>query len=155
MAISYCERWVARSRNAVDPLPPPVAEQRHREGMPYTAIISERGTPRVIVELARDSIGVCFLDEHQRPYLQHDFQRHSLGRLFMTRAIHREYDGSSDRIVRGRMVLFTPEGKQVTILEDRVHGTSHEHEATVSVENNWNVYPDFAEYGMLCRIDRS
>jgi hypothetical protein len=153
--ISYCERWVNRTRGSVDPLSPSVAEQRHREGMPYTAIISAGNVPRFVVEVARDSVGVYFLDEHQRPYLQYDFHEVTPGRLFMKRVIYREYDGSTDKIVEGQMFLFTPEGKQTNIVEDRIHHTSKQQEAVgVEVESNWEAYPAFGQYDSVCRSDR-
>src|SRR5215467_5124683 len=99
-AISYCDRWNFSTRNTGSPISSTAAEQRHREGEPYTAIISEDSVPRFIVEVTHDYVGVFFLDEHQRPYLQYTFQEVTPSRpsrLFLTDAIHREYEGTTDK----------------------------------------------------------
>jgi hypothetical protein len=100
-------------------------------------------------------VAVYFLDEHQRPYLQYDFQEVTPGRLFRTRAIYREYDGSTDKIVEAQTFLFTPEGKQIITVQDRVRHTSKQQEAdNVDMESNWEAYPAFGQYASVCRAER-
>ena len=158
MEINYCERWVDRSRGAVDPLSPSDAEHRHRDGEPYTAIISEDNVPRFIVEVTHDYVGVYCLDEHQRPYLQYTFQEVTPGRpgrLFMTDAIYREYEGSTEKLVEAQTFKFTPEGKQVITVQDRIRHTSKKQEAEdVDMESNWEASPAFGQYASFCRAER-
>lgn len=73
----------------------------------------------------------------------------------MTRAIYREYNGSTDEIVEGQTFLFTPEGKQVIIVDDRVQHSSSTQESTdVNMDSNWEVYPTFGNYDAICREER-
>jgi hypothetical protein len=159
--ISYCEseQWSSVARLLERSIPPSVAEQRHTEGVPYSVVISEASVPRFIVEVTHNYVGVYFLDKHRRPYLQYSFQEVKPGRpgqLFLTNAIYREYEGSTDKLVEGQMFLFTPEGKQVNILQDRIRHTSTQQEATdVNLESNWEVYPAFGQYATFCRAERS
>jgi hypothetical protein len=113
------------------------------------------GVPRFIVEVTGDYVGVRFLDECQRPYLQYDFQEVSPKRLFMTRAIYREYEGSTDKLVEAQTFLWTPDGNQLVTVEDRIHRTSNKQEATgVDLNSNWEDYPAFGQYASFCRTDR-
>src|SRR5260370_19147405 len=155
METSYCERWVYRTQSVIESCPLSVAEQRHREGIPYTAILSEANVPRFIVEVAHNSVVVSFLDEHQGPYLQYAFQAVTAGRLFRTRAIYREYEGSTNKLVEAQTFLFTLEGKQVITVQDRVHHTSKQQEADdVDMKSNWEDYPAFGQYASVCRAER-
>lgn len=159
-AISYCEseQWSSVARLLERSVPPSVAEQWHTEGVPYTVVISEASVPRFIVEVTHDYVGVYFLDEHQRPYLQYTFQEVKPGRpgqLFRTNAIYREYEGSTGKLVEAQTFDFTPEGKQVITVQDRINHTSKQQEADdVDMENNWEAYPAFGQYASVCRAER-
>jgi hypothetical protein len=59
---------------------------------------------------AKGFVGVCFLDEKLRNYLEYKFKEVEPGRLFLSMAIHRTFDGDSDKVARGDSWIFKPDG---------------------------------------------
>jgi hypothetical protein len=60
-----------------------------------------------------DFIGVDFLDEFLRESLSYQFEEVESGRLFLSMATHREFDGEKDQVLSGCSYIFKQDGKLI------------------------------------------
>src|SRR5262245_47711187 len=86
------------------------ARNAHEARQLYGAIICDGSNSSCYVEVANDYIGVEFLDASLREYMSYQFQELEPGRLFLTMATLREFDGNSDTVKSGVTYYFKPDG---------------------------------------------
>ena len=134
--------------------PADTAREAHGGRRPYAAVISTGAVPSVFVEFNDSYVGVGFLDRQLREELMYQFQERSPGRLFLTMAVHRDFEGSSDRVVKGSSYSFNEDGRVTIEDEDFVGGKVAKSERKANVRGNWEQYPAFGDYGSITRRER-
>lgn len=152
--ISYCERWWISEKKPIKPLDEKSAYLRHNKRQPYTAIISESGQLKYIVQLVDKLVSVSFMDKQVRKYLQYDFNQKQNGKVFLETAIYWEYDSDSDLETSTMIFGFQEDGHTVMERRDLKSNEVQERELFDSVEGNWEEYPEFGQYMSLCQEER-
>jgi hypothetical protein len=129
------------------------ARKRHALGDPYVAVIyGDNGRKKCFVELASNCVIAGILDNDGREYMSYQFQGTNCGKLFLSLAIYRKFDG--DRIIEGTSYFFEPDGCTKIQKEDFLTGDLFESEGMNDLKNNWEEYPAFGEYTAICRKER-
>ncbi|MBI1831877.1 MAG: lytic transglycosylase [Planctomycetes bacterium] len=154
MTITYGEKWFDYKKRLTVAWPESRARRAHERRRLYTAVISENGTPFYFVELNMAYVGVAFLDELIREYLVYQFQELEPGRLFLSMATYRDFDGDSDRVKDGTTYYFKPNGTVITEHLDCATNTLTTKECVRDLSGNWEPYPAFGEYSALARKER-
>lgn len=83
------------------------------------------------------------------------FQEVEAGKLFLSMATHREFEGETDKVISGISYIFKQDG---TVQIRREFFNPHRFEtATTSsdVSTNYSEIPEFGEYGDFIKIERS
>lgn len=130
------------------------ARTAHEQRKPYVAVLENSGGIHCFIEANNDYIGAGFLDSTLREFLSYQFQEVEPGRLFLTMATHREFDGETDQVKFGTTYHFKPNGSVTIETEDFVTTNLATKEMEVEVNGNWETYPNFGDYRSLTRIDR-
>jgi hypothetical protein len=126
----------------------------HEKRQLYTALVGSSTTPECFVESTGHSIGVGFLDELLREHLSYEFQEKHPGRLFLSMATERKFDGDTDKVIWGITYYFDEDGHVAIEEEDFVGDTLISAETYLDVSANWERYPDFGDYESIARKDR-
>lgn len=154
MSTQYCERWFYRGKRPIRPTDPSLARRCHENGEPYVAVVPSFEQPAYVISVARPWVTVGFLDAHLREYMTFSFHERKPRRLFMTMALHREFAGASDEVVRATTMAFEEDGTMLAEERDLASGDVSERRGRVDVSANWGEYPSFGDYGALCREER-
>lgn len=155
MEIFYCKSWFRAKKIPTEIYSSDKAEKYHRAGKTYTALIGSPASPECFLDISSTVIGVGFLDARLRESTLYAFQVQECGRLFLSMAVWREFEGDTDKVVSGSTYLFKVNGN----LEIRRESFSPVYEAEtassiVDVTNNWDDYPGFANFEALTRRER-
>lgn len=156
LPIYYCKSWFRMKKVAIEPMDENLAHSKHLSGESYTALIGSDSSPSCFVELSLDRgmVGVGFFDKKCREHLTYQFQVANADDLFLTMAVHREFEGDGDEVVGGTCYIFTEKGDLV-IRREKFHPHEFE-EAKSSFEpaRNYEKIPKFGCYSDVTRIDR-
>jgi hypothetical protein len=121
----------------------------------HTALIGDKDHPQCFVEVTGDSMAVGFLDAHLREYVCFNFQERRPGMLFLSMAVFRTFEGSSDKVREGA-VYFYKESGEAQVQKNNLMPTKETWEANtmLDVSANWEPYPQFGKYESITRLDR-
>src|SRR5687767_4199751 len=108
--ISYCSKWSRFQKRPIQIWDVKRAEFAYAHRSLHVVLIGDPQKPEVFIEFNHDYVGVGFLDDNLREYLTYQFREVEPGRLFLTMATHREFDGSSDRVQSGKSYVFEQNG---------------------------------------------
>lgn len=154
--IYFCEGWFSAKKYAPDVWTAAQAKEAHDNGSKYTVLVDSIERPFCIIDVMTSKfIGVDFLDERLREALTYQFQLVSPGRMFLTMAVHREFDGDEDKVTKGTRYTFTQEGKLQVRRETFL--PTHRLEVANSeadVSGNYVAAPQFGEYDEFIRVER-
>jgi hypothetical protein len=151
---TYGKSWFLAKRRFTEQWDESQAADAHAKRKPYAAAIRNEDGCVTVVDARDDYYGVDFLDAIGREYLSYQFQELEPGRLFLTMATHREFDGETDRVSYGTTYYFKPDGSVTVETEDFATANLATKEMKVDVNGNWETYPNFGDYGSLTRVDR-
>lgn len=156
MTIHYCKSWFRMKKVAIEPMDEAMALSRHLSGQSYTALVGSASAPSCFVELAIDNgmVGVGFLDKRCREYLTYQFQFTDKENLFLTMAIHREFEGDTDEVVGGECYVFNEQGNLVIRRERFNPHELKEAESRFDPSLNYERMPQFGCYSQLIKTDR-
>jgi hypothetical protein len=154
MKLTYGERWFQHKKRLTKIFDAKAARRRHEKRELYSILVGEESAPICVVEINNDYIGVGFFDEFVRQYLRYTFQEMEPGRAFLSQAIHREFDGTTDNVVRGTVYYFEREGRVTIKKDDYLANERQTKETTSDVTSNWEAYPEFGKYEAFLRKDR-
>ncbi|MCS0631871.1 hypothetical protein NX786_21300 [Telluria mixta] len=152
--IHYCKSWFRAKKKPTELWSEEKAEAAHRNRLPYTALVGNAEQPDCFVHVADKVIAVGFLDSLLRESLTYAFKEIEAGRLFLTMAIHREFETDTDQVACGVTYLFDPGG---TVHIRREFFKPHRVDTATSAfdpTSNDAVWPDFGAYDHLVRVDR-
>jgi hypothetical protein len=135
------------------------ARARHERVELYTAVLGDPARPYCFLEFsAYRSVCVEFLDGALRSVLEHSFQEKQPGKLFLSMAVVRRYDGDSLDVSSGDVYYFEVDGRLfieryigTVPYGSRLVGTD---ESTTDVTHNWEPFPEFGQYDGLAKRDR-
>ena len=149
----YFEKWFKAKNQAILPLSVEQARDRHERGAPYVASLQVDGKRRV-VDIAGPWVSVMFFDEHDRIFLRYDFKKDESGRLFLSSAVHLEYEGEERQHVQSVTFAFKQDGTILIETRNVPFGEVQERESSADPAVNWEDYPEFGEYSSVCRLNR-
>src|SRR4051812_35893673 len=99
----FCSLWSQHWKEPAELWTEEQARAADAAGERYAVMIDSPTRPSCIVEVVKetDFVGVYFLDESLRERLIYLFHRESDGRLFLTTAKSRQFEGETDEFVTG------------------------------------------------------
>jgi hypothetical protein len=152
--IHFCRSWFRAKKKPTQLWSAEKAEAAHRSRAPYTALIGSLEAPYCFVDVAAKVIGTGFLDSRLRESLTYAFKEVAPGRLFLSMAIHREFEACTDKVGGAVAYTFDQDG---TVQIRREHFNPHLVESATSSFDpapNYSARPAFAHYNDLIRIER-
>lgn len=153
--VFFCKLWFRAKKRPTEIWSDAQARDAHEKKQHYVALIDSVDRPHCFLDVADKVVGVGFLDEQLRESLTYTFQEVAIGKLFLTMATHREFEGITDKVVSGTSYIFSPNG---TTEIKREFFDPHRVETTTSIAaviSNYSPVPEFGEYDDLIRIERS
>jgi len=152
--IYYCKSWFRAKKKPTELWSEEKAEAAHRNRQPYTALVGSTERPYCFVVVADKVIGVGFLDAQRRESLTYAFKAVEPGKLFLTMAVHREFETGTDKVSTGVTYTFDQHG---TVQIRRESFTPHQVETAISSFDpapGFAACPAFGQYDDLIRIER-
>jgi hypothetical protein len=152
--IFYCKSWFRAKKRPTEVWTEEQAKASHMKRQPYAVLVDSIERPYCFLNVADKVVGVGFLDEHLREALTYAFQEVESGKLFLTMATHREFEGETDRVVSGISYIFKQDG---TVDMRREFFNPHRLETATSssdVSSNYSPMPEFGDYDDLIRVER-
>jgi hypothetical protein len=152
--IYYCKSWFRAKKKPTELWSEEKAETAHRNRLPYTALVGSAEQPYCFVNVADKVVGIGFLDSLLRESLTYAFREVEAGKLFLTMAIHREFETDTDQVVSGVTYLFDQSG---AVHIRRESFKPHRVETATSAfdpASNHAAWPDFGAYDDLVRVER-
>jgi hypothetical protein len=150
----FGKSWFRAKKRLTETWDESKAMTAHEQRQPYAAVIGNEGRCQCFIEANNDYIGVGFLDNSMREFLSYQFQEIEPGRLFLTMATHREFDGETDQVTFGTTYYFKPDGCVTVESDDVAAAQLATKELRTDVSGNWETYPAFGEYCSLVRVGR-
>jgi len=154
--IFFCKSWFRAKKKPIEIWSADQAQAAHDAGQTYTVLVDSMDRPSCFLEITKEFVGVCFLDDSLRENLNYQFREVSLGELFLTMATYREFDENSDHVKSGTSYMFEQNG------EIKIRRESFSPESSLDVSSsqtdvsfNYEPFPFFGEYDSLIRIERS
>jgi hypothetical protein len=156
---TYAERWNGHLGKAMRPLSEQDARRRHESGELYTVLLGDADAPFAVLEvrLEADFVGVHFLDEQRRKYLDYLFGRPAAARadgmLFLEQATHRVFDADGQPLA-GTLYVFDPSGLVQVEEKDYAKREVERYKLEKDLSANWEPIPEFGNYESIARIER-
>jgi hypothetical protein len=153
----FGKKWFGAKMRMTETWDESTARQAHLCRKEYSVLaIDANESPRFVIEFNNDFAGIGFFDQLGREYLCYHFQEKEAGRLFLTMAVHREFEGLTRRIIRGTILAFKTDGTIVLEKLDFIENTTSTGpaEKPSDVSQNWETYPEFGEYNSIARVNR-
>ncbi|ODA29958.1 hypothetical protein A6X21_06345 [Planctopirus hydrillae] len=154
MKLIYGSRWFRAKHRMTEVWDEEHAMRAHLEKRPYAVLIEDGYVLRCFLEIDRDYVGVGFLDEHKREFLSYQFQEVEAGRLFLTMANYRKFEGEGDHTIEGTTYYFRMDGGLTIETEDFSTAVVSTKKTQVNVDGNWEGYPEFGNYNSITRVNR-
>lgn len=149
----YFERWSRAKNEPIGPLSAQVAKARHAGGTSYVAVVIV-DEQKCVVDIAGDWVSVLFFDPLGRLYVKYDFKRMEPGRVFLSSAMHMEFEGGNVRPQTAVTFAFEVDGAITIEKRDMLSGELYEKNSHGDPAVNWDAYPEFGDYRSLCRLNR-
>lgn len=154
--IYFCKSWFTARKLTTEVWTQEQAKEAHDNGRAYTVLVDSIQRPFCVIDVMTSKfVGVDFLDERLRKALSYVFQVVAPGRLFLSRAVHREFDGDGDKVTKGTSYGFTEDGKlridRETFLPEHGLEVAHGH---ADVSANYEAVPEFGKYEEFMRMER-
>lgn len=154
LPIYYCKSWFRAKKKPTEVWSDEQAEAAHLSKRPYTALVGSADQPYCFVDVTSGVIGVGFLDSRLRESLTYVFKEVEAGKLFLTMAVHREFEAETDELASGVTYAFAQSGT-VQIRRESFNPRRVE-TATSSFDPapNHAMTPEFGTYDDLIRVER-
>jgi len=152
--IYYCKSWFRAKKKTTEVWSAEKAEAAHQSKQPYTALVGSVQAPYCFLDIADKVVGVGFLDDRLRESLTYAFKEVEAGKLFLTMAVHREFEGETDKVASAMTYIFDQGG---TVRIRREFFNPHRLETATSSFDpapNFAAWPKFGEYDDLIRVER-
>ena len=152
--VYYWKSWFRAKKKATELWSHEKAEAAHRNRQTYTALVGSAERPRCFLDVADKVIAVGFLDSLLRESLTYAFKEVEAGKLFLTMAVHREFETDTDQVTVGITYTFDQTG--VVQIRREVFNPHRVESATSTFDPTTNdvVWPAFGTYDDLVRVER-
>ncbi len=150
----YCKSWFWAKKRPTEMWTEEQARKAHDDRKTYTVLVKDVERPYAVVEVANDFVGVTFLDEKLRQSLSYQFEEVEPGKLFLSMATHREFDGDNDQVKAGNSYIFNQDGSLIIRKQSFNPQSLEEANSSTDVSGNYENYPDFGEYDHLLKVER-
>lgn len=153
--VHFCKSWFRAKKKPTEVWTEEKARATYVGRQQYTVLIGDVERPFCFLDVADGVVVVGFLDKLLRESLTYMFWEVEPGQLFLATAIHREFDGDTDKVAEAASYMFDRKGA-VQIRHEffnphRVESAS----SSCDVEPNYSPVPDFGHYDDLIRIERA
>lgn len=152
--IHYCKSWFRAKKRPTELWPVGKAEAAHLHRRPYTALVGSADRPYCFVDVTANVVVVGFLDSLLRESLTYAFKEIEAGTLFMTMAVHRDFEADTDSVTGGVTYIFDRSG---TMRIRREYFRPHRAETATSSFDPAPLYdmrPEFGQYDDITRVER-
>lgn len=154
MKYFYCKSWFRAKKVATEIWSSATAEVAHSEGKLYTVLVNSETHPTAFVEVTKNTVSVGFLDERLREKLSYAFIAVGGGRIFLSMATYRDFQGDSDALGSGTSYVFQESGSVSIKRQTFSPPASQVTDSTTDVSGNYSLYPIFGRYDDLLRVER-
>lgn len=152
--VTYCKSWFRAKKNATQIWDQNVAKEAHESRKPYTVLVGDPDRPYCFIEINNDFVGVSFLDSSLRESLTYQFQEIEKGRLFLSMATYRDFDGATETVKNGTSYMFGQDGA-IQVRKESFNPHNLEVSDTQGdVSGNYELYPKFGDYSSITVADR-
>ncbi|MCP4265809.1 MAG: lytic transglycosylase [Candidatus Brocadiaceae bacterium] len=153
--ITYCKSWFRAKKCATKILEENQAREAHEKKQEYAVLVGDPDRPRCFIEINNDFVGVCFLDELLRENLTYQFQEVESGKLFLSMATYRDFEGEKDKVLAGTSYIFGQDGKTQIRKETFSPHSLEVSDTKGDVSGNYESYPKFGDYSQVAIAERS
>lgn len=151
----FCKSWFRAKKKPTEVWSEGQAKSAHEKKQTYTVLVDSVDQPYCFIDIAEGVVAVGFLDEFLRESLTYAFQEMESGKLFLTMAIYREFEGSTDKVEGSVSYMFGEDGV-VNIRREFFNPYRFETAASLKdMRSNYSTMPDFGCYDDLIRVERS
>ncbi|WP_019537616.1 hypothetical protein [Paenibacillus ginsengihumi] len=154
MEIYYCDKWSNIKKKPWNIIDEKTARFNHEGRQEYTAVLSDGGQPKYLVNVTDKWVSVSFLDDLLRKYLHYDFLVKGDNRLFLKTVMYWEYEGDTETELKSMIFGYQENGYIAMEQRDAKTGEVEERETEDDVSRNWDSFPEFGQYLHLCREER-
>ena len=154
MKYFYTKGWFRAKKAALAVYTQDEAKVLHDNNQLYCVLVGDIEKPTSFLEINHDFFGVSFLDEILRPKMDYQFTVQSNGKLFLSMAVYREYENSTDNVRKGTTYIFSTNGNLVIQEQSFPSGEVSESHKIVDIKTNWEEVPEFGDYTSLLRQER-
>lgn len=155
MEYFYCKSWFRAKKAPTEIWTALTAKAAHDEGKPYTVLVNSLSHPTAFIELTKNAVSVGFLDGMLRETLSYAFRTVEDGRVFLSMATYREFQGDSDTVVSGISYIFQENGSVSIKKQSFFPPASELADRLADVSGNYAKYPAFGQYEDVIRVERS
>ena len=150
----YCKSWFRAKKSPIQIWDEGKAREAHEARKLYTVLLGDPERPQCFIEINNDFVGVSFLDDKLRETLTYQFQEIEDGKLFLTMATYRDFEGDTDKVSEGTSYIFNQDGN-IQIRKE----SFNPHDLKVSdtngdVDGNYEDYPGFGSYESIALAER-
>jgi hypothetical protein len=154
MEIYYCDKWSNTKKKPWNIIDEKTARLHHERRQEYTAVLSDSGQPKYLVNVTDKWVSVSFLDDLLRKYLHYDFLVKDEKRIFLKTVMYWEYEGDTETELKSMIFGYQENGYIAMEQRDAKTGEIEERETEDDVSRNWDVFPEVGQYLHLCREER-
>ena len=153
--VYFCKSWFRAKKRPTELWSEAQARAAHEKKQHYAVLVESIERPYWFLDVADKVVGVGFLDEHLRESLTYAFQEVEPGKLFMTMATYRKFEGDTDKVACGTSYIFDQDGnaqirREIFLPEHKLETST----SKVDVTSNYSMMPSFGEYEDLIRVER-
>ncbi|WP_417360389.1 hypothetical protein [Gallaecimonas pentaromativorans] len=152
----YCKSWFWAKKRPTEVWSVEQAKKAHDERRPYTVLVNDSKRPFAVIDVAGSTnfVGVTFLDHFLRESLSYHFKEVEPGKLFLSMATHREFDGEKDQVKEGNSYIFNTHGELIIRKKSFSPLGLEETKSLTDVSRNYEKYPTFGDYDHLLKAER-
>lgn len=152
----YCKSWFWAKKRPTEMWTEEQARQAHKERKTYSVLVNDAERPYAVIDVAGNTnfVGVTFLDDLLRESLSYHFKEVRPGKLFLSMATHREFDGDKDQVLMGHSYIFNQDGSLIIRKQAFNPHSLEEANSSTDVNGNYEKYPDFGDYDHLLKVER-
>ena len=152
MEIMYCKKWWFPRKRPIEILEEEIAHNNHLQGEEYTAVLSQNGLIKYILEISKNDVFVNFMDSDVRKYLTYAFHRETDDDIFLNVDYYHRYEREKET----ELIIFSFEksGRMNIEKQNLVNGYLDTKETFTEVACNWDKFPEFGNYSSLIVEER-
>jgi len=152
-SLYFCEKWFGPKKYAPNVWTEDQARAAHVGQQTYSVLVGSLERPHCVILVMANAVAADFLDEQLRPYLSYQHQVVSPGMVFLSMAVHREFNGEA--VAKASRYTFDQRGT-LEIRREVLFPTREMEIARsqIDVSSNFTPFPEFGGYELFMRAER-